>query len=312
MLFYILMQIIPLDHSSSVTLDFALFESNQDSSHGVVQISHGMAEHLGRYENFISYLNEEGFHVIIHNHRGHGDRLIDGKIGFFATKGGWSYLVDDLISIHEWAVKQYPELPHILLGHSMGSWIAMSALQKVTDFNAALISGSSKPKALETIVQKLLVRIETLRLGPSGYSNFLHKTIFGGFNAKFKDTNTPNDWLSRDQLSVDDYTKDPLCGFVVTNQLWLDVIEGVSNIFISDNLDLISKKMPMLVFSGSEDPVGGMGKGTKELHNSLVESGCKSTLLLIQGARHETLNETDKIDTYQHIVSFLKNSLTGL
>ena len=254
------MQIIPLDHSSSVTLDFALFESNQDSSHGVVQISHGMAEHLGRYENFISYLNEEGFHVVIHNHRGHGDRLIDGKIGFFATKGGWSYLVDDLISIHEWAVKQYPELPHILLGHSMGSWIAMSALQKVTDFNAALISGSSKPKVLETIVQKFLVRIETMRLGPSGYSNFLHKTIFGGFNAKFKDTNTPNDWLSRDQLSVDDYTKDPLCGFVVTNQLWLDVIEGVSNIFISDNLDLISKKMPMLVFSGSEDPVGGMGK----------------------------------------------------
>ena len=312
MLFYILMQIIPLDNSSSVSLDFALFESKKDLTYGVVQISHGMAEHLGRYENFINHLNNEGFHVIIHNHRGHGNRLVDGKIGFFASKDGWSCLVDDLILIHEWAVKQYPELPHILLGHSMGSWIAMSALQKVTDFNAALISGSSKPKALETIVQKLLVRIETLRLGPSGYSNFLHKTIFGGFNAKFKDTNTPNDWLTRDQSSVDDYTKDPLCGFVVTNQLWLDVIEGVSNIFISDNLDLISKKMPMLVFSGSEDPVGGMGKGTKELQNSLVESGCKSTLLLIEGARHETLNETDKIDTYQHIVSFLKNSLTGL
>ncbi|MDC1360800.1 lysophospholipase [Gammaproteobacteria bacterium] len=312
MLFYILMQIIPLDHSSSVRLDFALFESKQDLSHGVVQISHGMAEHLGRYENFISHLNDEGFHVIIHNHRGHGDRLVDGKMGFFASEGGWSYLVDDLISIHEWAVKQYPELPHILLGHSMGSWVAMSALQKVTDFNVALISGSSKPKVLETIVQKLLVRIETMRLGPSGYSNFLHKTIFGGFNAKFKDANTPNDWLSRDQLSVDDYTKDPLCGFVVTNQLWLDIIEGVSNIFIPDNLDLISKKMPMLVFSGSEDPVGGMGKGTTELHNSLVESGCKSTLLLIQGARHETLNETDKMDTYQHVISFLKNNLTGL
>jgi alpha-beta hydrolase superfamily lysophospholipase len=161
-------------------------------------------------------------------------------------------------------------------------------------------------------LSKLLVRIETMRLGPSGYSNFLHKTIFGGFNAKFKDTNTPNDWLTRDQSSVDEYTKDPLCGFVVTNQLWLDVIEGVSNIFIPDNLGLISKEMPVLVFSGSEDPVGGMGKGTTELHNSLVESGCKSTLLLIQGARHETLNETDKMDTYQHVISFLKNNLTGL
>ena len=312
MLFYILMQIIPLEHTSSLTLDFVLFESKKDISFGVVQIAHGMAEHLGRYEHFINHLNDEGFHVIIHNHRGHGDRLVDGKMGFFAAEGGWSCLVDDLISIHEWAVKQYPELPHILLGHSMGSWVAMSALQKVTDFNAALISGSSKPKVLETFIQKLLVRFETMRLGPSGYSNFLHKTIFGGFNANFKDANTPNDWLSRDQLSVDDYTKDPLCGFVVTNQLWLDVIEGVSNIFIPDNLDLISKEMPVLVFSGSEDPVGGMGNGTTELHNSLVESGCNSTLLLIQGARHETLNETDKMDTYQHVISFLKNNLTGL
>ena len=312
MLFYILMQIIPLDNSSQDTLDFVLHESKQDLIFGVLQISHGMAEHLGRYKHFISHLNNEGFHVIIHNHRGHGDRLVDGKMGFFAAQGGWDCLVDDLILIHKWAVMQYPELPHILLGHSMGSWIAMSALQKVTDFNAALISGSSKPKALETIVQKLLVRIETLRLGPSGYSNFLHKTIFGGFNAKFKDTNTPNDWLTRDQSSVDDYTKDPLCGFVVTNQLWLDVIEGVSNIFIPDNLGLISKEMPVLVFSGSEDPVGGMGKGTTELHNSLIETGCKSTLLLIQGARHETLNETDKMGTYQNVISFLKNNLTGL
>jgi alpha-beta hydrolase superfamily lysophospholipase len=311
MLFYILMEIIPLDHSSSVRLDFALFESKTDSSFGVVQISHGMAEHLGRYEHFINYLNEEGFHVIIHNHRGHGDRLVDGKVGFFASENGWAFLVDDLIAIHDWAVKQYPELPHILLGHSMGSWVAMSALQKVTDFNVALISGSSKPKALETFVQKLLVRFESMRLGASGYSNFLHKTIFGGFNAKFKDTDSPNDWLSRDKASVDSYTKDPLCGFVVSNQLWLDVIEGVSDIFISDNLGLLSKEMPVLVFSGSEDPVGGMGKGTAELHSSLIESGCKSTLLLIQGARHETLNETDKMDTYQHVINFLKNNLTG-
>ena len=305
------MQIIPLDNSSQETLDFALYESKKDLTSGVVQISHGMAEHLGRYDHFITFLNNEGFHVIIHNHRGHGDRLIDGKIGFFASKHGWSFLVDDLISIHDWAVKKYPGLPHILLGHSMGSWVAMAALQKVTDYEIALISGSSKPRILETFVQKLLVRFETIRLGASGYSNFLHKAIFGGFNAKFKDPDTPNDWLSRDKYSVENYTNDPLCGFVVTNQLWLDVIEGVSDIFIPGNLALISKEMPVLIFSGSEDPVGGMGKGTTELHNSLIEHGCKSTLLLIQGARHETLNETDKMETYQHIISFLKNNLTG-
>ena len=305
------MQIIPLDINSPETLNFALHESKHDSISGVVQISHGMAEHMGRYEHFISFLNEAGFHVIIHNHRGHGDRLIDGKIGFFASKNGWSLVVDDLISIHNWAVKQYSELPHILLGHSMGSWIAMSALQKAADYDLVLISGSSKPQFFESFIQKLLVRFETMRLGSSGYSNFLHNTIFGGFNAKFKDAETSNDWLSRDKSSVDDYTKDPLCGFVVTNQLWLDVIDGISEIFLLNNLSLISQETPMLIFSGSEDPVGGMGKGTTELHNCFIQNGCKSQLLLIQGARHETLNETDKMDTYNHVINFIKNNLTG-
>ena len=306
------MQKITLEQSSSVKLSIALHESKNDLNLGVVQISHGMAEHMGRYSHFINHLNEEGFNVIIHNHRGHGDRLVDNKIGFFASSGGWQLIVDDLVSVHNWAVNQYPELPHILMGHSMGSGAALSALQGKTKFDLALISGSSKPKTLETFLQKLLVKFETIRLGPSGYSNFLHKIIFGGFNAKFKNPETPNDWLSRDKASIENYSNDPLCGFVVTNQLWLDVIYGVSAVFTQTNLNLISKEMPILVFSGSEDPVGGMGSGTTELHNTLNQSGCKSKLFLVEGARHETLNETDKMDTYQYLTNFLKNNLPGL
>ena len=156
MLFYILMQIIPLDNSSQETLDFALYESKKDLTSGVVQISHGMAEHKDRYSEFTKFFNDHGYHVAIHDHRGHGTRILDKKIGHFSDKGGWNKVVNDLLIIQKELIKIFPSTPLILLGHSMGSWIALSALQKNTNYNAALISGSGYPNALETSFQKIL------------------------------------------------------------------------------------------------------------------------------------------------------------
>ena len=194
---------------------------------------------------------------------------------------------------------------------SMGSWISLSALQRSNSFDIVMLSGSSRPNSSETFLQKLLLKIETLRLGKKGYSFLLHKIIFGGFNSRFKNTQTPSDWLSRDSDRVDDYVNDHLCGFVVTNQLWADVISGIESVFHPNNLTLINKNIPILVFSGSEDPVGGMGKGTTKLHNCLKDNKCKSELYLVEGARHETLNETNRITTYNYLLTFLKNNLKG-
>ena len=149
------------------------------------------------------------------------------------------------------------------------------------------------------------------RLGKNGYSRLLHRIIFGGFNNRFQNTNTPNDWLSQDAERVEDYTNDPLCGFVVTNQLWSDLIKGIKLVFDQKNLSLIKKNIPILVFSGSDDPVGAMGKGTSKLHKCLIENECKSELYLVDGARHETLNETNRITTYNHVLKFLINHLQG-
>jgi len=306
------MEIIPLDQGSLDKLCFARHESEVEPVLGVVQISHGMAEHMGRYSHFIHFLNQEGFHVVIHDHRGHGQRLADNCKGYFGQPGGWDLVVNDLILIHSWAKSTYSHLPHILLGHSMGSWISLAALQKGTSFDLTLLSGSTKPKFFEGRVQKLLAQFESFRQGKLGYSNFLHKLIFGGFNSKFNNTQGPNDWLSNDELSVEGYTADPLCGFVVTNQLWLDVIDGVTAVFEKGQLELIPNQMPLLVFSGKDDPVGGMGQGTTALHQSLVTAGLKSSLLLIEGARHETLNEITKMNTYNEIITFIKNNLTGV
>ena len=309
MLFYILMEKIPLDTISGLNHVFNLHHSSADKVNGLIQISHGMAEHKARYLTLINYFNHHGYHVAIHDHRGHGDRIIDNKIGFFDKSAGWELVVMDLLKVHEETNKLFPMLPKILLGHSMGSWIALSALQKNAHFNAALISGSSYPNMLETILQKTLLKFEMLRLGKEGYSKFLHKIIFGGFNSRFKDAITSNDWLSRDKLSVENYTKDPLCGFVVSNQLWADVIEGIELVFKKDNLELLNKNIPFLVLSGTHDPVSNMGKGAIELNECLKFHECQSEIYLVEGARHEALNETNKMTTYNYILDFLEKKL---
>lgn len=311
MLFYSLMQKIPLDKNSGSKLYFELHLSNAALILGLVQISHGMAEHKARYQEFIGFLNMNGFHVAIHDHRGHGDHILHDQIGLFDHKDGWSLVVEDLLAIHQDTNRRFPDMPKILLGHSMGSWIGLSALQQNNSFDIVLLSGSSYPNPSETFLQKIFLKIETLRLGKKGYSSFLHNVIFGGFNSKFKNTKSPNDWLSKDSVRVDDYTKDPLCGFVVSNQLWADVISGIEEVFNPKNIRLISKNVPILVFSGLKDPVGGMGKGTSKLHQCLVDNGCISELYLIKDARHETLNETDRVTTYNYVLSFLKNNLKG-
>ena len=305
------MEIISLDTNLNSNLLFEMHHSHLDFALGVVQISHGMAEHKFRYKHFIDYLNSEGFHVAIYDHRGHGDRIADNKIGFFSSKNGWSNVVNDLVAVHNKTNNLYPDLPKVLLGHSMGSWISLSAAQKETKFDMLLLSGSSYPKSFETVLQKIFLRIETLRLGNHGYSKFIHNLIFGGFNSKFKDATNPNDWLSRDSEVVKRYTEDSLCGFVVSNQLWLDVVNGVQSVFDPHQLEKIDKRIPILVFSGSEDPVGSMGKGTEKLHDCLINTGCKSELYLIEGARHETLNETNKMNTYNYLLTFLKENLKG-
>jgi len=139
--------------------------------------------------------------------------------------------------------------------------------------------------------------------------NFYIKSSLEGFNSRFKDAITSNDWLSRDKLSVENYTKDPLCGFVVSNQLWADVIEGIESVFKKENLELLNKNIPFLVLSGTHDPVSNMGKGAIKLNECLKYHECKSELYLVEGARHEALNETNKMTTYNYILDFLEKKL---
>lgn len=206
--------------------------SSDPNPKGVFIISHGMAEHMGRYEWLITNLNTDGYHVISRDHRGHGVNISDDNIqGFFSDNNGWLKVRDDLESTIHYAKKKYPNLNCFLFGHSMGSWIALSVLNKKLSLNAIVLSGSSMPPKAAIMLNLIIINVDILINGKTSISNIMDKLTMRRFNAKYKPFRTPNDWISSDIESVDAYTNDSKCGFPVTSGLWLDLCKGMLMIF---------------------------------------------------------------------------------
>ena len=202
---------------------------------GVFIISHGMAEHIGRYNWLISKLTSDGYHVISRDHRGHGVNITKKNAqGYFADINGWFKVRDDLKETISYATKKFPDLPCFLLGHSMGSWIALSTLNNKSLIKALILSGSSKLPKLAIIANLIIIKLDIIINGKFNQSKVIDGLTIRRFNSKYKPNRTPNDWISSDIESVDNYTNDPLCGFIVTSSLWLDLCNGLMMIFKKD------------------------------------------------------------------------------
>jgi len=272
----------------------------------IVQILHGMAEHQRRYHHFINYLNKMGIAVFIHDHLGHGNRVSEDNIkGFFADKDGWNAVINDAKSVSELIKNLYPETPLVLLGHSMGSFIGLSLIELFNYYDSCILSGSSKPSKILLWLQKSLLKSEVKKNGLKGYSEKIDNLIFGGFNKQIPGAQTPHDWLSHDKDSVQDYSDDPLCGFMVTNSLWLDLGDGIEKIYSSNAMRGIPNKLPILVLAGSKDPVGNNGKGPNQIFKKLNKLGKNIELKLFEDMRHEALNEMNNSKVYDYIYAYI-------
>jgi alpha-beta hydrolase superfamily lysophospholipase len=272
----------------------------------IVQILHGMAEHQRRYHDFINYLNHQGITVFIHDHLGHGNRVTEKNIkGFFAEQDGWNAVVNDAKSVSEIIKNLYPDVPLTLLGHSMGSYIGLALIESFNLYNLCILSGSSKPSKILLLLQKILLNSEVKKNGLKGYSKKIDKLIFGGFNKQIKGACTPHDWLSHDQNSVQDYLDDPLCGFMVTNSLWLDLSIGMESIYATKAIQAISNELPILLLAGANDPVGNNGKGPTQIYKVLRKLDKNVELKLFEDMRHEALNELNNSKVYDHIYTYI-------
>ena len=272
----------------------------------IVQILHGMAEHQRRYHDFINYLNHQGITVFIHDHLGHGNRVTEKNIkGFFAEQDGWNAVVNDAKSVSEIIKNLYPDVPLNLLGHSMGSYIGLALIELFNFYDSCILSGSSKPSKILLLLQKILLNSEVKKNGLKGYSKKVDKLIFGGFNKQIKGARTPHDWLSHDQNSVQDYLDDPLCGFMVTNSLWLDLAIGMESIYATKAMQAISNELPILLLAGANDPVGNNGKGPTQIYKLLHKLEKNVELKLFEDMRHEALNELNNSKVYDHIYTYI-------
>lgn len=273
----------------------------------VVQIIHGIAEHIGRYDHFARFLTERGFAVCADDHMGHGLSVESGGVfGYFS--GGWMAAVRDERSLFEEMKKRFPAVPYVMLGHSMGSFLLRTYLYTYPgELTGAIISGTGWQPELALSAGLALCRLEQLRIGETGRSKLLKELMFGAYNKKFSPNRTPNDWICSDEAVVDAYTEDALCGFDATVGLTRDMLTGISMNQKKENLAKMDKTLPVLFVSGMQDPVGAMGEGVLRTIDAFKRAGLTNvTIRLYPEGRHEMLNETNRTEVYADVLSWLE------
>ena len=235
----------------------------------VLQISHGMAEHSALYKPFCEYMAQRGFVVVINDHLGHGRSVTSGALyGHFGEKGGLYNVVEDQRNLQSIMREKYPELPYFLMGHSMGSFIAREfAAAYGNSLTAVVFMGTSAGistamwKAERTYLNMLKKAKGARAKIPS-----LEKIATGPYNKKFKPNRTNYDWVTSKEEEVDRFVNDPLCGFPLTVQGYIDLGTLLYAINTDQWYRRVPKDLPILLISGENDPVGDMGKEIGRAH----------------------------------------------
>jgi alpha-beta hydrolase superfamily lysophospholipase len=281
-----------------------------DAAHirGWILISHGMAEHAGRYAWLADQLNREGYAVAALDQRGHGKSITD-QAGHFADLDGWRKVTSDIGALRAHLSELTDHAPVFLLGHSMGSYIVQSHLLASSEgLTGVVLSGSNAHPALLSRIGITAAHIEGRLRGWASPALTLGKLSFGQFNRSFQPNRTEFDWLSRDPAHVDAYVDDPLCGFECTARLWLDLFSGLVQIADPEQLARIPGPLPIRIIGGSADPVSA-GNGLPKLKQRLNDAGLTAVnVQLYDGARHELFNETNR----EQVVGDLLAWLNGL
>ncbi|CAA0113788.1 Monoacylglycerol lipase [BD1-7 clade bacterium] len=288
-----------------------------ENPRAIVQISHGMAEHAGRYSDFASYLNQQGYAVIAHDHRGHGLSTPEQQLGIFSSDPnihGWQSVLNDLHLVETHARTLWPNCPLILLGHSMGAQAARSALtwHKVNS-DACILSGLNLNPRIELAAALLVTKLESLRIGRTGKSAIIDKLIFGQFNRQFKPNRTTFDWLSRDDNQVDDYVGDTYCGFRCSNELWNEFLAAMMAMNTKNAISNIDRNLPIFLIGGDQDPATANSKGILKLYDAMTGVGMKRVSKKIwENSRHEIINELNAADVYQSISGWIESQVVDL
>lgn len=279
---------------------------------GIVQIEHGIAEHIERYDDFARFLADNGFIVVGDDHLGHGRSIAEGgEQGFFAENDGWDYVVRDIDKLHDIMHEKYPELPYIFFGHSMGSFLVRTYIIKHPEKPDAVIISGTGHQPLPMVLGGYAMASAAVKLhGAHKIGDTLNSIAFGSYNKGYDNARTEFDWLSRDTANVDKYIADPLCGFVPTVSLFRDMMGGIRFVTNQKNIDRMCQETPVYFMSGDADPVGENGKGVTRAYNAFCRAGLHDVKMrLYPGGRHELLNETNREDIYKDVLDWINEKI---
>ena len=277
----------------------------------VVQILHGIAEFVERYDDFANFLTTKGVLVVAEDHMGHGQSINgDGIQGYF--HGGWFTAIEDSVQLMADTKAEFPDLPYILFGHSMGSFMARTILCKYPDcgLTAAVICGTGwQPAAAMPAMVKMIEGI--CKVSEETKPNvMLQKLVFGSYNKRVEHPRTPYDWLTRDDKIVDAYIAHPLCGFTPTAGLMREMTRGIHYIQQKKNLEAMNKQLPVFFIAGGDDPVGPYGKGVHTCAEAFRKVGMEDVSVRIYPlCRHEILNEINREQVYQDVWKWIEKYL---
>lgn len=274
----------------------------------IMQIVHGMAEYIDRYGEFAAYLAERDILVVGDDHLGHGKTVAEGEpYGYFCREDAATVLVRDEHRLKKMIQEQYPGVPYIILGHSMGSFITRNYLMRYgTGIDGALIVGTGMQSKAVLMCARVLAVIQGLFCGEKYVSRLVDKAAFGVYNKKIQNRSTPFDWLSRNEDNVRDYINDPMCGFIFTVNGFKTLFELIWRLHDREGLKKMPVNLPVFFLAGEDDPVGDYGRSVERVYRSFCDLGMENVQIkLYPKDRHEILNEVDRKDIYGDIYRWI-------
>ena len=272
----------------------------------ILQMCHGMVEHIERYHDFATFLAEHGYYVVGHDHLGHGKSVVNAeRLGFFHEKHGNTYVVADIHQLRKDTQEKYPNIPYFIMGHSMGSFLVRQYIGLYgVGLAGAIIMGTGDQPNLVLGAGKLVCKIIAALKGWEYRSKLVDGMAAGGYDKQVKGEG--ESWLSRNRANVENYKKDPLSGYMFTVNAYYHMFSGMAKMNWQEKFGMIPKYLPIYFVAGDKDPVGNCGKAVENVYKRYKNCGMKDVeIKLYPDDRHEILNELDKDQVYQDILTWL-------
>jgi len=284
---------------------------DKNGNKGIIQIIHGMAEHVSRYEEMADYFTEKGYIVCGIDHLGHGDtaNLNNNKYGYFAQIKGWAKVVNANKYISNYLKDKYPDIPLIVFGHSMGSIIARNYLIGDRLTEGIIISGvmNYQPFVMDLVI--LMAKLEKFLKEDKSKNVIDNYLLEMMYNRKFN-RDIKKSWLSSSQDVVQKYNEDERCGFDISNQMFIDMLEGLKTIDKKEKNREISRDIPLLIMSGKDDPVSNYGQDVKKMFKKYKKGNLVDVKYKIYSdVRHEIIRDQRNEEVYSDLEKWISEHL---